>query len=503
MSKDEVLALLASFPKLTQSGTQHTTVEDDNVRYVYQPLEELYVVLITNRQSNILQDIDTLRLLSQTVSSMVRVADEREILTRSFDILSAFDEVINLGYRENLSLSQIRTFLEMESHEEKIQEIIERNKELEAAEERKKKAKQLEMQRREAARRPNPSSVSGFGSSGGYSSPQTGGYTAPAPKPASETIYDYPETTTKKASRPLRGKGLQLGKKKPLGGGLGDTPEDSPLMALPQQEEPAPAASHYFDSPAAPASTNEGIEVTVSESIAATLGRDGSVKSSLVKGNVQLRIGTPEMAKIKILTRASGQGAQFQTNPNIDKQQFTKNKTLALRDASKSFPSNNQQVEVMRWKITGKADDNRLVPLTFNCWFSQQNGSFFEVTIEYEVNSSFTETLKNVTVSIPLATTNVHVNDESSDAYTIFDDRLEWIIPEINSQAETASGSFEFLAEADSEDDFFPIPVSFQVEDSLTTYGDVDIEDVVLAADESSLKFEKNTVVVSENYTIE
>jgi hypothetical protein len=31
-----------------------------------------------------------------------------------------------MGYRENLSLTQIKAFLEMESHEERIQEIIER-----------------------------------------------------------------------------------------------------------------------------------------------------------------------------------------------------------------------------------------------------------------------------------------------------------------------------------------------------------------------------------------
>lgn len=126
IARSRIEALLASFPKLAQSGTQHTTVEQDNVRFVYQPLDELYIVLITNKQSNILQDIDSLHLFAQVTTSICRSLDEREILRNAFELLSAFDELVTQGYRENLSLSQIKTFLEMESHEERIQEIIER-----------------------------------------------------------------------------------------------------------------------------------------------------------------------------------------------------------------------------------------------------------------------------------------------------------------------------------------------------------------------------------------
>lgn len=152
MPRSRIEALLASFPKLAHSGTQHTTVEQDNVRFVYQPLDELYMVLITNMQSNILQDIDSLHIFVQVVTSACKTLDEREILRNAYELLSAFDELVTLGYRENLTISQIRTFQEMESHEERIQEIIARNKELEATEERKRKAKQLEMQRKESAR---------------------------------------------------------------------------------------------------------------------------------------------------------------------------------------------------------------------------------------------------------------------------------------------------------------------------------------------------------------
>lgn len=93
---------------------------------MYQPLEELYIILITNKQSNILQDIDSLRLFAQIAQSICRTTEEREIIRNAFELFGAFDEAVALGYKENLTLSQVKTFMEMESHEERIQEIISR-----------------------------------------------------------------------------------------------------------------------------------------------------------------------------------------------------------------------------------------------------------------------------------------------------------------------------------------------------------------------------------------
>lgn len=142
MQRSRIEGLLASFPKLTSTGQQHTTVETEHVRFVYQPLDELFMVLITNRQvsytsrsyaqqknlttiqSNILQDIESLHLFARVVTDLCRSCDEMSILRNAFELLCAFDEIISVGYRENVNLSQVKSSIEMESHEERIQEII-------------------------------------------------------------------------------------------------------------------------------------------------------------------------------------------------------------------------------------------------------------------------------------------------------------------------------------------------------------------------------------------
>jgi hypothetical protein len=119
--------LLAAFPKLIgSSNKQHTFVDTESVRYIYQPLDELYMVIITNKQSNILQDIQTLQLFARTISEYCRSTKEAEIIRNAYEILCAFDEVISLGYRENVTVPQIRTITEMDSHEEKLQEMLQK-----------------------------------------------------------------------------------------------------------------------------------------------------------------------------------------------------------------------------------------------------------------------------------------------------------------------------------------------------------------------------------------
>lgn len=468
------------------------------MRFVYQPLDELYMVLITNRQSNILQDIDSLHLFAQVVSTVCKKLDEREILRNAFELLSAFDELITMGYRENLTMAQVKTFLEMESHEERIQEIIARNKELEASEERKRKAKQLEMQRKEAAR----SAASGRGVA--PKMPQYPTYTPPAQPTVTDTYDSYQAEKNKTFNKPLasRGKGMQLGKKSKATDIYDKVKADLPEVEETVAPVSVPAAVSASSNRASLETTQTPINVAITETISAKLGREGNLTSFEVKGDLQLKISDPALAKINLTLQAE-EGplkAQFKPHPNLDKNMFTSQKLVQLRDTTKKFPTNTS-TPVLRWRATAAAETPDVLPITFTVWTNKSTDDSYTVTVEYQLADAYADSadtvLSDVSLTIPYQSSEPSVSSFDSQ-YSVTGDSLEWTIGAVDSS--NGSGSFEFEAQADDEGEFFPMQIRF---DMPKPFIDVDVLTAKLLDEDEEVTFDKVVRTRSDKIFIE
>ncbi|KAJ7043610.1 hypothetical protein C8F04DRAFT_1072702 [Mycena alexandri] len=522
MTRTRIESLLASFPKLlpTSSSTQHTLIETPDVRYVYQPLEDLYILLITNKASNILQDIDTLHLLARVVSDICRSAAESEVITRAFELLGAFDEVVGLGYREGaVGLVQVRNALEMESHEEKIQDIIARNKEAEAKEELKRRAKQLEMQRREQQRRTAGSNQGGFNTGSSYG----GGITGYSPVP---TQYNPPTpptslgSSTPAARAPaFKGTGMKLGSSKKtkqaelidaLGGdyvssaGLVSEPPTPSVATTPA---PAAKAAGTKGRGSLPEVEQESIHISITEQITCSLLRDGGLEKDIeLKGDMNLHISDASQTRISLTLLPTDEsnllaaGVQFKQHPQVAKFDMrasrTEAKEIKLRDASKTFPL-NQNLAVLKWRYKG--NDEGAVPLSINCWPTPSNDGTCEVSIEYELENE-SVTLHDLEIFIPLPagsypTVSSHTGEWSLEPNS---HSLAWTTPLVSADSEsTRTGSLMFTVAGDDPETFFPVRVAFVGQGSLAGVG---VASINMEGEEPA--YSVDSVVTADGYFV-
>jgi hypothetical protein len=196
----------------------------------------------------------------------------------------------------------------------------------------------------------------------------------------------------------------------------------------------------------------------------------------------------------------------------VDKNAFNGSKTIQMANLARGFPVNNA-VGVLRWRATPKADDPSVLPITFTVWVNKGSDGNCTVTIEYELTGS--DTLKDVSVVVPF--TSAEPSISSFDAvYEVSGDTLEWSIGTVSE--DNANGAFEFEAQTDDEDEFFPMQVRFS---KTSPFMDVDVsffslwsgdehwlinaqvQSVELLEMNEEVAFSKEIKSVAESYVIE
>jgi len=483
MTRSRIEGLLAAFPKLMNAGKQHTFVETESVRYVYQPLEKLYMLLITTKNSNILEDLETLRLFSRVIPEYCRTIDETDIQEHAFDLIFAFDEVVALGYRESVNLAQIRTFTEMESHDEKLYLAVRKSQENDTRVKMRRKAKELQQAKRDALRGP-PGRMSGpsggFGSNGIKSGPET----------MAQTIA--PEPSVPKQTPRSSGKAMKLGTKSKDVDNFVDK-----LMAEGERVSSMSAKSKKADvaKVAAPANLIENVHIRLEEKFKILAGRDGGLRLEL-QGLFMLRIADADNGCVRIQTNINqDRGYQLQVHPNVDKKTLNATGFIGLKVPEKPFPI-KQDVNLIKWRF--QSSDESFMPLLINCW-PNDNGEGCDVNIEYELQMKEME-LIDVNISIPVPSGVGSPNVTSVDGEYKHDSRknvLEWTIPIVDSTNST--GVLEFSIAA-SPDDFFPVNVSFH--STKKSYSDIDVIGVENCKTNASVKHSVEQVITVDKFEI-
>ena len=164
-SKNGKIVLARQFQKLTrleleehvvhfsrniEQCKESTHIETEKARYVFLPLESLFIVLISNKSSNIIEDMEVLKLVYRLLQDLCQGGiSDTSILQNSIDIVLGIDDIVSLGYRESISLNQIQQCLKMDSQEEKAFLQLQRQRDNEAKENFKKKMKDYEKSKKD------------------------------------------------------------------------------------------------------------------------------------------------------------------------------------------------------------------------------------------------------------------------------------------------------------------------------------------------------------------
>lgn len=138
--------------------------------------------------------------------------DEKEILDNAFNLIFAFDEIVALGYRESVNLAQIKTFVEMDSHEEKVYQAVRQTQEREAKQKMREKAKELQRQKMEFVKKGMGRSNYSGGSSDAFGSSSGGISNSSAISSSSISMADIKPSPSISKPAPSRN-ALKLGGK--------------------------------------------------------------------------------------------------------------------------------------------------------------------------------------------------------------------------------------------------------------------------------------------------
>jgi hypothetical protein len=416
--------LLSAFPKLVASGKDHTFIETETVRYVYQPMESLYLLLVTKKSSNIVEDLDTLRLLAQVVQNCCKIkVDEQLVLKRAFDLIDSFDEVISVGgHRESATLPQIEEYTNMYSYEEQIQQEIEKCKMNEAIEEGKRREAEIAKYRHAEF-----SSAKIIEESRSVRDNMKIDCIDSISATLTPWVLSTPSDNSPTFKPSVPKNGMVLTKKN-----LGDVFAD--LVVAGTLTGPDAASEKHEEALRLQTAETwlDAVKLEIKEMVVAELLVDGTLKRRpSCSGELSVTVLDESKADLACF-KLSPQHPSFRykVHPTMNKS-FHANSILELRDNQRAF-SANTTLSLLKWQY--KIADEEVMPVILSCWPTPESGGT-HVAFELELVDKAT-VLEDVCVrfKIPFSTWPHMLSADPGQAdFDAASSEVRWCIPLLNS----------------------------------------------------------------------
>jgi len=476
MTRLRIEGLLSAFPKLlgseeNESNTkQHTFVETEEVRYLYQPMDALYVLIVTTLSSNIIQDLNTLRLLAKLVPEYCQRHDEEAILENSFELIFAFDEVVSLGYAENVDTNQINTFTKMDSHEEKLANIIKESKINEAkakAEEAAERLKRINVEKgfEQGVRKHHieqPEEII----------PQT-------IKPKN----DWPMKSKKKTRRRPRGLNPRKGKD------IADKNLEEFLQSGTSFKADVAKETPAFDG-------GTPVQIYLEEKLSIKCDESGQIKKFDITGALIPVINDPDCARLKIKVSGVQNMKQTRLPSEFNKSTWMKEMTICMKDETQPYDMGlNVRPKVVQWRQKFKEQSD--LPLEVNFWIIEEN-DVSEVSCELSCQVGEGKELNDVSLIIPGVHGKPQIENASGEhSYDRRESKFTWFAANVLPDGESCKLDIK-VPEAETEE-FYPVEVSFNIN---SLYSNIEIESVQ-TVDGEDVEFTVEKECIVKSYTIQ
>lgn len=138
--------IIVEFSRMISLNKEVSCFESDKNRFLYNCSDQLYLVVITTLDSNIINDMEILKTSNRVIYDICGITrlDETSIVENAFEIALALDDLVTIGGYDGMSMLQLKNYLKMDSAEEKEFKKIQLQREKHAQEQLYIKMKEIE-----------------------------------------------------------------------------------------------------------------------------------------------------------------------------------------------------------------------------------------------------------------------------------------------------------------------------------------------------------------------